>query len=92
MLPLLSNTAFLTSKCRSTAPKNLGSEVHFAASLSLLVSWESQLTSALSLAQVWGRYRGRVAPSGLPPKKLSASIKHTLSFVLANTTKTAARQ
>jgi hypothetical protein len=30
--------------------------------------------------------------SGLPPKKLSASIKHTFSFVLANTTKTAARQ
>jgi hypothetical protein len=46
----------------------------------------------LSLAQVWGRYRGRVAPSGLPPKKISASIKHTFSFVLATTTKTAARQ
>ncbi|KAG1901760.1 uncharacterized protein F5891DRAFT_230136 [Suillus fuscotomentosus] len=54
-------------------------------------TWESQLTSALSHTG-WGRHRGWVAPSGLPPKKLSASIKQPFPFILLTATKTAPRQ
>ncbi|KAG1860296.1 hypothetical protein DFJ58DRAFT_275548 [Suillus subalutaceus] len=39
---------FLTSLCRSAAPTTVGPEAHFAASHSLRLCWDSQLTSAHS--------------------------------------------
>ncbi|KAG1728777.1 hypothetical protein EDB19DRAFT_150423 [Suillus lakei] len=66
-----SDTNRLTPMRRFVAPIFWGSEVHFAVSYSLLLIWESQLTSA-HFCTDWDHYRGRVAPSGLPPEKLSA--------------------
>ncbi|KAG2131320.1 hypothetical protein DEU56DRAFT_813962 [Suillus clintonianus] len=68
LLPLLTPTvslSSLTSMRRFAAPTTWESEVHFAASHSLLLVWESQLTSAY-FCTGWGHYRG------FRPKKLSA--------------------
>ncbi|KAG2106650.1 uncharacterized protein F5147DRAFT_230285 [Suillus discolor] len=56
---------------RFTAPTIRGSEVHFAASHSLLLMWKSQLASA-RFCTGRGQYRARLRLWGFFPKEIAA--------------------
>ncbi|OAX34766.1 hypothetical protein K503DRAFT_774201 [Rhizopogon vinicolor AM-OR11-026] len=81
-----STSCFLTSMCRWTclpAPTILGIRGSLRCVISLLISWESQLTSA-HLLTGWGRYRGRdpfggsaqIATCILPMQTFSHRTRH----------------
>lgn len=72
------SSSSLTSMRRFTAPTIWGSEVHFAASHSLLLMWESQLAS-VHFCTGRGQYRGKVTPVGLLPER-NTCLQSTIHF------------